>query len=575
MRPFVLPPPRHAVWRIVGWTLVGATLTLTGIQLALGPRSLASSRGLDGAFTEGMRGSLGTLTELQGDNRLTLRYQTIQGEEKNLRLGGVDGELAESRGQWRFQAPKALKQGEGWLLLGPVALESKDLTGSSAGHGRLEAQGPALRWEAGRWESLAPLHWESHFGAGKGTWFLPAGWTRELDGQIRAERGPLVWVSEGQPTLRRMEAGSLLAEAGFRTGILREVRAELVDGTLEARRADLSPTALVWPEALTFKRVDGWAGEAEGGQAQRPAPGQPVQQVELRAFKARRGLAEGQEQLQALGVRWTPAGLRLEGSVSWEQPLDGQRLRLQAPRVLLREGAGSDLPQDLPPGHARAESQPVLTWGRRSLGAPRMELDRRTRRWKLEGPVTGRAEEGTFSAGPGQGSPRAWSFQGPVNVAFINGGGLRGDSLLWEDAQWTLTGRPATWTRLRERLSGSRIQRKGERLDFPEGLSGALAGTDGDLTLRAGRGESDTLEVHLEGGVELQGAGWRLLAERVTLRLGAGRTVQTVQAQGAVSLRGRLGEGQGEALDLEPATRSVRWRGRVKGIGSAGSGGDS
>jgi len=575
VRPLTLPPPRHPAWRVAGWSLLGFTLTLTGVQLALGPRSLESNKALDGPFTAGMRGTLGTLTEMQGDNRLTLRYRTIQGEQRSLNLGGVDGELAESRGQWRFQAPEARQQGEGWLLSGPVALESLDLTGASAGKGRLEGEGPAMRWEAGRWEALAPLRWESLFGAGKGTWHLPPGWVRELDGRIRAERGPLIWVAEGQPTLRRMEADRLVAEPGFRAGRLDHVKAELVDGTLEAQRADLSPEALVWPDRMAFSRLDGWTGEAEGGRASRPMPGQPVQQVELRGFRARRGVAEGQEQLQALGVRWTPAGLRLEGSVAWEQPLDGQRLRLQAPRVLLREGAGADLPADLAPGHARAEAQPVLTWGRRSLGAPRMDLDRRSRRWQLDGPVTGRAEEGTFSAGPGQGSPRAWSFQGPVNIAFVNGGGLRGDSLLWEDAQWTLAGRPATWTRVRERLSGNRIVRKGDRLDFPEGLSGAMAGTEGDLTLRAGRGESEAQEIRLSGGVEVQGAGWRLLADRVTLRLGAGRAVQTVQAQGAVSLRGRLGEGQGEALDLEPATRSVKWRGRVKGLGIAGGGSDS
>lgn len=570
-----LPPPRHPAWRVAGWALLGFTLAFTGVQLARGPRSLESGRALDGAFTDEISGKLGTLTELHGDNRLTLRYKTIQGEQRSLRLGGVDGELAEARGQWRFQAPSAVQEGEAWLLSGPVALESVDLAGASAGKGRLEGQGPAMRWDSGRWEALAPLRWESLFGAGRGTWILPAGWTRDLDGRIRADHGPLVWVAEGQPTLRRLEADRMVAEAGFRSGRLDHVKAELADGALEAQRADLSPDALIWPEPLTFRRLDGWTGEAEGGRADRPAPGHPVQQVELRGFKARRALPEGPEQLQSLGVRWTPAGLRLEGGVVWEQPLEGQRLRLQAPRILLREAAGPDLPGDLPPGHARAEGQPVLTWGRRVLGAPRMTLDRRSRRWHLEGPVTGRAEEGTFSAGPGQGSPRAWSFQGPVNVAFVNGGTLRGDTLLWEEAQWTLGGRPATWTRLRERLSGSRIVRKGERLDFPEGLSGALAGSDGDLTLRSGRGESEATEVRLFGGVEVQGAGWRLLADRVTLRLGAGRTVQLVQAQGAVSLRGRLGEGQGEALELEPGPRSVKWRGRVKGLGSAGGGADS
>ena len=567
-----LPPPRDPAWRWIGWGVLGLTLGVTGVQLTLGPRSLASEKGLLGPFTEGMRGAVGTLTELQGDNRLTLRYQTIQGEEQNLRLGGVDGDLEEARGRWKFRSPEATRSQGAWLLHAPLALESLDATGASGGKGLMEGRGGALRWSAGRWEALAPLTWHGMQGAGPGVWHLPAGWTREADGLIRVERGPVIWEAEGQPTLRHLEADHLEAEANLQSGHLTRVRAQLVDGEVEAQKAELLPGSVIWPETLRFKRLDGWNGEAEAGRADRPSTGKPVQHVELRGFKARRQAPEGEELLQSLGVRWTPAGLRLEGSVSWEQTLDGQRLRLQAPRVLLREGAGPELPPELGLGWARAEGLPLLTWGRRSLGASRMDLDRRSRKWRMPGPVVGRAEEGTFSAGAGQGSPRAWTFEGPVLVSFNNGGALRGSALVWEEAQWTLTGRPATWSRLRERLSGNRILRKGDRLDFPEGLSGALSATDGELTLRAAQGESDASEIRLTGGVEVQGQGWRLLASRVVLRLGAGRSVQLVKADGAVSLRGRLGEGQGDALELEPAGRAVRWHGRVRGLGSSTSG---
>jgi hypothetical protein len=53
--------------------------------------------------------------------------------------------------------------------------------------------------------------------------------------------------------------------------------------------------------------------------------------------------------------------------------------------------------------------------------------------------------------------------------------------------------------------------------------------------------------------------------------MGPARTVKLVHAQGAVMLHGQLGEGQGEALDLEPALQTVRWQGRVRGKGT-GSG---
>jgi hypothetical protein len=347
--------------------------------------------------------------------------------------------------------------------------------------------------------------------------------------------------------------------------------ARMTDGDVEAEQAELSPEAILWPAPLRFWRHDGWTGHAEGGRAPRPASGQGLSQVELRGFHARRTTVEGEETLATTGVRWTTAGLRLEGSVEWDQPLGGQRLKLTGSRVLLRDGKGPDLPADLPVGHARAEGQPLLTWGRRSLASPRMELTRSNRQWTLQAPVTGRAEEGSFSAGAGHGSPRAWSFEGPVTVNFSNGGSLRGSALLWEETRWTLSGRPATWTRLRERLQGNRILRQGERLDFPDGLSGTLAAPEGDLSLRAAKGESDASEVRLTGGVECNGEGWRLLADRVILRLGPGRVVQTILADGKVSLRGRLGEGQGDALEMEPGPRKVKWQGRVRGLGTAGS----
>lgn len=279
-------------------------------------------------------------------------------------------------------------------------------------------------------------------------------------------------------------------------------------------------------------------------------------------------MPEGEEHLSTEGARWTPAGLRLEGSVVWDQPADGQRLTLKAPRVLMREAPGRDLPEALPVGYAVAEGQALLTWGRRSLSSPRILVERATRRWKLQSPVLGRGEDGTFSGGSAQGDPRSWTVDGPVQVNLFSGGNLRGAKLVWESALWTLTGRPAAWSRLRERLTGTRIVRQGEVVSFPEGSSGTLAAADGDLFLRAEQGQSEAQKITLSGGVECQGQGWRLAADSLIVTMGPDRAVKLIQAKGAVTLRGRLGEGQGEALELEPVPQIVRWQGRVRGKGA-------
>ena len=567
----VVPPARHPVWRWAGWALLLGILGLSARFLMKGGAGTPGrTMGGDPLFGEGTRGSVGTLTEQLGPNRMVLSYKTIEGSEEDLRLDQVVGRLDEATGRWRLDAPRARRQGGVWTLQGPLALAvAQPASGASLGQGRVDGEGPALRWTGAEWEGLAPLRWESLEGSGRGTWLLPPGWKREGDGQLRVAQGPVRWQAPAGPaTLHAMEAERLWAAPGFQTGRLEGVKARLSEGSLQAATADLAPGTVTWPGPLSFSRTDGWRGDAQGGVAPRPAPGTGFQQVELRTFRARRALPEGEERLATEGARWTPAGLRLEGSVVWEQPADGQLLTLKAPRVFIREGKGADLPPDLPVGHAVAEGQALLSWGRRVLSSPRIQVERASRRWSLQAPVLGRGEDGTFSGGAGSGGPRGWTIEGPVQVNLFGGGNLRGSKLLWEDALWTLTGRPAAWSRLRERLSGPRILRKGDLVTFPEGLSGSLAAPEGDLYLRAERGRSEGQKVVLEGGVECQGQGWRLSADQVTVTVGPDRTVKLVHALGGVSLRGRLGEGEGESLDLEPGARSVQWRGKVRGKGT-------
>lgn len=572
-----VPSARHPLWRGLGWLLVAGILGFTVRFLMSGSDGMPGRIvGGDPLFGEGTRGSVGTLTEQLGPNRMVLSYKTIEGSEEDLRLEQVTGRLDEATGQWRLLSPTARRQAGIWTLQGPMDLGVvQPGTAALLGKGRIEDEGPAIRWTGGEWEGLAPLRWESLEGSSRGVWNLPTGWRRETDGRLRVDRGPVRWQAPvGGPastTLQSMDAERLWATPGFQTGHLEGVKARLSEGSLRASVADLSPDTVTWPGPLSFERSDGWRGEAQGGVAPRPSPGAKFQQVELRTFKARRMLAAGEEHLSTDGARWTPSGLRLEGSVVWDQPTEGQRLTLKAPRVLMREAPGPDLPESLPVGHAVAEGFAVLAWGRRTLSSPRIEVERATRRWKLQGPVLGRGEDGTFTGGSGHGDPRSWTIEGPVQVNLLSGGSLRGAKLVWEDALWTLTGRPAAWSRLRERISGPRIVRKGEVVGFPEGLSGTLAAPDGDLFLRAERGQSEVQKITLSGGVECQGQGWRLAADTVTITVGPDRTVKLVQAQGAVNLRGRLGEGQGEALELEPGPQTVKWQGRVRGKG-AGTG---
>ena len=566
-----LPGFRNPFWRGIGWALLAGTLVATGYLALKRPahQPLLREGSLEG-FEVGQRGNFGTLTERLGKGRFDLKYARIEGRKTDLRLTDVEGQLEEPDATWTLVSPAARREQEGqWDLLAPVRITGKESSGAAIGRGEARGNGVALRWHKGVWLGLGPLEWESLEGQGRGTWSLPPGWRREFDGVINVAQGPVIWTAPPGNQMLGMQAQSLTLSPRFEEGSLTVVEASFVDGKVWAQRAEFTKQDIRWFAPMRFQRNDGWKGEAESGYAPRPRPGQPLQSLEFKGFKGWREVAGGQERAEALGARWSEAGLRLEGSVRWEQPVDGLNLQLRAPRILLREKAGDDLPKDLPLQWARAEGQAVLTWGNRSLASPRMEVNRVTRAWKIHAPVHGRSEEGAFSAGQGSGNPDRWTFEGPVIASLADGGQLRGQRLTWVGEQWILTGRPATWSRLRERLSGNRLIRKGENMLLPEGLSGALATADGDITLRSDRGERESDRLLVEGQVEVQGRGWTLKADRVVVLVGPGRIVKSVKANGRVSLEGQLGRGLGDALELDLGRRQTTWSGRVHGTGMA------
>lgn len=557
---------RNPLWRLLGPGIVLGVTFATGAYIHRGTRPPEAS--LREASLPGQSGvgRQGTIIEQLGDGRFVVSFDRIAGTKEQHQVEGVTGILEEPKTHWRMQSPQAAREQGIWTLDGPMKVEAKLPGGPQIGRGEMVRPGPALKWERGVWTGLQPLSWESLDGPSRGTWSLPEGWNRDLEGRFRAEKGPVRWVASGPGAIRWMESERLWVTLGLEEGEMETVRAGVEGGTLSAPLARVSPERLSWPSGLQFRRDDGWQGQAEEGSAPRPPEGQPLECLELKKVKARRSVPEGTEHLDALGARWTPTGFRLEGDVRWEQPAEGHSLVIRAPRVMFRQVAGgTDLPEDLPPGDARAEGRVVLTWNGRSMSTPSATLRKDSRQWWVQAPILGRSEWGTFQSGPGSGDPRRWVFTGPIQAWLVAGGSLRGDRLVWEEEAWTFTGKPATWQRIRERLSGPRIVRKNDHISFPEGLNGALAADEGDLLLRADCGESVPGRIQLEGRVECRGQGYRIQADRVEVEVGAGNTVQRIQARGKVQLEGAMGEGRGDFLDLDPQARSARWEGKVRG----------
>ncbi len=185
-----------------------------------------------------------------------------------------------------------------------------------------------------------------------------------------------------------------------------------------------------------------------------------------------------------------------------EQPLDGKTAAAAgAPGAAAHRPGRRSAGRTCPIGETWAESEAVLSWGTQSLSSPRIEGRQKTRQWRIQAPALGRGEMGTFSAGEGRGNPTRWEFDGPILAHFGEGSTGQGDNLVWENNRYTLTGRPVTMTRFRERLTGPRLVRTGDLLEFPDGIAGALAALDGDINLQADHGR-------VQGPSSTWTAGW-------------------------------------------------------------------
>ncbi len=567
MNPWELLGTRSPFWRVAGGALVLSIVGITGIYMGRGPRPLKPESGEPLFLGSGTRGRFGTFVEQLGAGKFALSYETIQGTQDEITLDKVNGRLEEPQTVWGMVSPAAQRIKGIWTLMGPMTVDARDTAlQAPAGRGFMAAAGPALGWDHGVWTGLSTLVWDDLQGNGRGRWTLPPGWHRGLDGQFRVDKGPVDWVAADPGALRNLRAQRMQAALGFQDGRLEEVDATLEGGTVQAALVRIEPTEVRFDAPIRFQRDDGWSGGSAHALAPRPAKGRPFDRMEFRDFKATRATENGPETLTSLGARWTPDGLRLEGDVRWEQPLEGLKATLRAPRVLQRTAPGPDLPADLQVGQTWAEPQAVLTWGDRSLSSPRIEGRHRQRTWRIHAPALGRGEMGTFSAGEGTGNPLKWQFKGPIQARFFDGAQVRSDALAWEGSVMTLTGRPVTWTRLRQRLTGLKVVKTRDEVIFPQGVAGALAAQEGDINLRADRGQAKGALLTLDSRVECQGQGWHLQAEHISVTLGPGNVVKQMTANGSVVLRGRMGEGRGDTLDLDPGRQVATWHGNVKAV---------
>ena len=574
MRGWQFISARNPLWRVLG--LAGILVTSwasppSTSSAGPGPCSPTDDAGvLAGAGTQGR---FGTVTEPLGDGpvRPVLRNHH-RARRRTCSCRRSTGQLQEPQTTWNMDSPSARKAEGVWTLFGPMDLDAvspgrqrpagqrhhqRPGPGPGLGPGRLARPGaPGV----GRPPGQRPGPLEPAARAGTGAWMANSWWTR-----ARCAGWP---PSPG--AVKTMDAQRMWAALGFKEGHLEDVHRPAGRAARSRPRWwTSSRPGSAGPPRSPSARDDGWHGTAVRRPGP-PAPGRrPFEKMEFSDFRAQRAIPGGTESVQLQGRpvdpgRAAPGGGRAPGAA----PGRATGCCCRRPGCSSATRPGPDLPgRSCPVGETWAEAQAVLSWGNRSLTSPRIE---------------GAPEDPPVAdPGPGPGPRARWAPSAPARAGATRPGGPstapswptsatapRPRPTPWSGRTtgYTLTGRPVTVTRFRERLTGPRSgAHRATLLEFPAGLAGALAALDGDINLQADRGRAlrDRHQPGRPGGVP--GAGLELASGPYLGNAGAREHGETGEADGAVFLRGRMGEGRGDTLYLDPNQKTANWIGPGQG----------
>lgn len=570
---------KNPIWLILGIMIISSTLLTTAFFLM---RTSKSIEAINIVETIGDNGRFGVLTERLGKkDTLTLSYESILGNQNNIELRGIKGQLKikEDLTSWEMQFPFAKKTNNNWILYGPLSLISIDNNNNKLSDGHMNTKGQALSWYKNVWYGLSPIIWNSLQGVGRGTWFLPQGWYKDSGGKLVVESNPIRWVAQPNNHIISMDATKMWSAFEFQEGHLENVTTTLIDGILKTNVVNISKEFISWPNTVSFTRDDGWCGSANSGTAP-VSPKGNVTLIELTNFIAKKTANNNIDNICANLVKWNQSGLILEGDVKFEQQSNNDLVTLKAPIVFQRNKSGDSIPSYVPKGEIWAEPNAELYWGNIHLSSPKIAVIRRTHNWYMTAPIHGNwGADCTFSSGCGHGNSNSGKFDGPIIANFGDGFVASGDSLLCTNRNnIILSGSPVIIERSCENFSCRRLIRKDNILEFPENVSAKLIAIDQNISINARNGIAKKSFIVFHGGVKCCGDNWKLIAERISIFLNDNHLVQQIKAEGCVSLfgqiedkrgnlfNGRVGESKGNAVMIDFNKKTINWFGSVSAV---------
>ena len=521
------------------------------------------------SYTEGIEGKTGTLKETYENRQITLAYDSISTRTSQIFIKPARVTFEDQSGKWFIEGSSAIRRDDQWTIYGPLYVSFKDSNNILIGEGLANEDTPCLLWSRGSWQGLVPIKWSSRPGLFGGLWTLPKGWIRRSNGAFESQASPTTFLAkdDGQSKLKSLQADVITTTEDLNEIFLMRIRSTLLLGNLETSKATVTDNEINFPTTVSFERKKELMLKSDNAHYIDRELSSILSLNNVNGSRFENNITET--------VRSDHASIfidisRFNGNVEWNRIDGSSTAKITSPDIYIRERQGSSYPSDVQPNEIFSPKSTEVTLNDIKFSSETLRFNKRDFIWSLGPTVRGKSKDGIYSGGTASGNRDSWKMQGPIKYELLNNQGvLLGAFLTGTKLQWTLSGEPVLWRRGSDLITTANITKNGSLIKFPGQLRGVFREQKGDITVDASSGLFENNVMQLDGPIVLNGLGWSCNARKASITFDTSRKISIIRLEGEVALRGGLGEGTGDRLEIVPKpgdkTYTIHWEGRVRG----------
>lgn len=551
----------------VGWSLLILVIGLT-------PFFVKNIKSVDKSITfknyrEGVEGKTGTLRETYENRQITLAYDSISTRSSEILIKPARITFEDQSGKWFIEGSSAIRRSDEWTIFGPIKLSFRNLNDALIGEGLAQGDIPCLIWSRGVWKGLVPVKWTSLSGLFQGQWALPAGWVRRSSGVFESQLAPITFLARdnNKNSLKSLKADAVITTPNLDEILLMQIQSNLLSGQLTTSKAAVTNGEISFPTKVSFIRKNELILNSDNALYSESESSSKLGLSNVRGSKLEANAAES---IRSESAFIFPDLSRFIGNVEFNRSEGSNRTIIRSPDIFMRERQGASYPTDIQPDEVFSPQSTEIILNDLKFISQTLRFNRRSLTWSLGPTVRGEGKDGTYLGGAASGNRDLWTIQGPVKYELNNNEGvLSGTLLRGSKLQWTLSGDPIIWRRDSDTITTSKIIKNTSLIKFPEPLRGTFLEQKGRITVDAASGSYENNRMLLGGPIVLNGLGWSCNARGASIVFDQSRKISVIRLEGEVVLRGKLGEGSGDRLEITPnpkdKTYTIYWQGRVRG----------